>query len=206
MPPNLDWWLAQYYSESVPRSTPEYPSPSQAAKEWQLIHQTAEKGNGGAVGVVSYYVDCNRWNGTIDQMRAWFGLGEEEPEPEPPEIYFGAAYWQRDVRWRDMILGTKSTIGAHGCLMVCNAMHAVEAGHTECNPVSLNRWLTQNGGYENGNLFIWNKLVELYPDMKFLDFTWYPTDEQIRQALRRGEFISLLVDFNEQTPEEDMHW
>ena len=42
-------------------------------------------GNGKAVGVRSYYVDTNRWNGTLDEMRAYFGLGEVvPPEPEPP--------------------------------------------------------------------------------------------------------------------------
>ena len=50
------------------------------------MHQTAEHGNGSAVGVVSHYVDCNRFNGTQAELLAYFGLDEETPpEPEPPE-------------------------------------------------------------------------------------------------------------------------
>jgi len=45
-----------------------------------LIHQTGEKYSGKEVGVSSYYVDSNRWNGdTIDVLR-YFGFGEFEPE------------------------------------------------------------------------------------------------------------------------------
>lgn len=82
-----DWWLA-YYRKALPdpQFTPEMPSPPplpRGVRTW-LIHQTSEKGNGRAVGVVSRYVDLNRWNGASMQVQAYFGRTVTEPEPEPP--------------------------------------------------------------------------------------------------------------------------
>ena len=86
LPPNLDWWLAHYLTPLPnPQYTPEKDPPPRlpnGVSRW-LIHQTGERGNGSEVGVVSYYADTNRWNGTLAQMRAYFGLDEETP-PEPP--------------------------------------------------------------------------------------------------------------------------
>lgn len=86
--PELDWWLAQYRKRlPAPLYTPELNPPPNlpiGVNKW-LIHQTGEKGNGGQVGVRSYYVDTNRFNGTQDELLAYFGLGEVvPPEPEPP--------------------------------------------------------------------------------------------------------------------------
>jgi len=80
------WWLANYYKPNpAPQYTPEYPPPPLLPKgvdSW-FMHQTSEKGNGSAVGVVSRYVDTNRFNGTLDELRAYFGLDGEVPaEPE----------------------------------------------------------------------------------------------------------------------------
>lgn len=86
--PVLDWWLAHYLARRpAPLYTPEKSPPPALPKgvnSW-LIHQTGERGNGRALGVVSHYVDTDRFNGTLDELRAYFGLGEETPpEPEPP--------------------------------------------------------------------------------------------------------------------------
>lgn len=88
LPSEVDWWLAHYLARRpYPLFTPERPSPPTlpiGVNNW-LIHQTGEKGNGGQVGVRSYYVDTNRFNGTQDELLAYFGLGEVvPPEPEPP--------------------------------------------------------------------------------------------------------------------------
>ena len=87
--PKLDWWLAHYLKRRPePEYTPERPSPPvlpRGINNW-LIHQTGERGNGSAVGVVSHYVDTNRWNGTQQSLLAYFGLEEELPPPiNPPE-------------------------------------------------------------------------------------------------------------------------
>ena len=83
--PQLDWWLAHYLTRRpAPLYTPEKDPPPALPKgvnNW-LIHQTAERGNGSAVGVVSHYVDIDRWNGTKEQMLTYFGLEEEDPPAE----------------------------------------------------------------------------------------------------------------------------
>ena len=87
LPEKTDWWLANYLrSNPDPYFTPEMTPPPMlpnGVKNW-LIHQTSKEQDGSKVGVVSHYVDTNRWNGTHDELLAYFGLGEETPEPEPP--------------------------------------------------------------------------------------------------------------------------
>ena len=91
---NADWWLA-YYRTALPYPfyTPEMPPPPllpTGVSKW-LIHQTCEKGKGREVGVGSYYVDQNRFNGTREELDAFFGRAGEIPEPEPePEPIFQA--------------------------------------------------------------------------------------------------------------------
>ena len=87
LPNNVDWWLAHYLKPlPEPQYTPEKSPPPALPKgvtNW-LIHQTCEKGNGSEYGVASHYVDLDRWNGTSDDILAYFGLtGHPEPVPEP---------------------------------------------------------------------------------------------------------------------------
>ena len=280
--PQLDWWLANYLrSNPDPYFTPEMTPPPMlpnGVKNW-LIHQTSKEQDGSKVGVVSHYVDTNRWNGTHDELLAYFGLGEETPEPEPepqeplfqarvyswatpyvnvraepslssnkvgfkyplavtdvmstvpdwyevPEgwmmsrflerldftppsvaefAYYGSVYNQRDIRWALHPLGTRSTIGAHGCLMTCVAMVCNKFGHME-NPLELNDWLTSHGGYLDGNLYLWDAIEHLYPDMKFDGFVYNPTTAQIRAAILGGTLPIMYVDFDDSTPLIEMHW
>ena len=128
---------------------------------------------------------------------------------EPPAIleyaYYGPVYSQRDIRWAAHSLGTRSTIGANGCLMtnvsmVCNAF-----GHAS-NPLQLNDWLTANEGYLDGNLFLWDAIGRLYPDMKFDGFVYNPSISQIRAAILAGILPIMYVDFDDKTPLIEMHW
>ena len=127
----------------------------------------------------------------------------------PPAVvdfaYYGPVYNQRDVRWAAHPLGTKSTIGANGCLMTCASMVCNHFGHAS-NPLQLNDWLTNNNGYLDGNLFLWAKIEELYPDMKFDGFVYNPTTAQIRAAILAGTLPIMHVDFNDSTPLIEMHW
>lgn len=72
--PMLDWWLAQYIrSRETPDYTPEYPCPPllpRGVRHW-LIHQTAQRAP--AIGGVGHYMDYNRWNGSLEQLWAYFG-------------------------------------------------------------------------------------------------------------------------------------
>lgn len=81
--PACDWWLAQYkYALPYPLYTPEASSPPalpSGVSSW-LIHQTGEKYSGASVGVSSYYVDANRWNGDVHSVLDYFGFGEVEPD------------------------------------------------------------------------------------------------------------------------------
>ena len=119
--------------------------------------------------------------------------------------YYGGVYNQRDVRWKDHPLGTKSTIGANGCLMTCAAMVCNHFGHAT-NPLALNNWLTDNDGYLDGNLFLWASIERLYPDMKFDGFVYNPTAQQIKAVILAGVMPIMHVDFNDDTPLIEMHW
>jgi GH25 family lysozyme M1 (1,4-beta-N-acetylmuramidase) len=137
-------------------------------------------------------------------------VGEEPPTPpQPPMVgdyaYYGGVYNQRDIRWAAHPLGTRSTIGANGCLMTCVSMVCNHFGHAS-NPLQLNDWLTNNEGYLDGNLFLWASIERLYPDMKFDGFVYNPTRAQIAAAIRSGTLPILYVDFDDKTPLIEMHW
>lgn len=138
----------------------------------------------------------------------WLQRVENEP-PLPPVTgdyaYYGGIYNQRDIRWAAHPLGTRSTIGANGCLMTCASMVCNYFGHAS-NPLQLNQWLTDNEGYLDGNLFLWAAIERLYPDMRFDGFVYNPTTAQIRAAILAGTLPIMLVDFNDSTPLIEMHW
>ena len=138
----------------------------------------------------------------------WMERVDDLPLPPPMSgnyAYYGAVYSQRDVRWKDHPLGTRSTIGAHGCLMTCASMVCNHFGHAS-NPLQLNDWLTANEGYLDGNLFLWAAIGRLYPDLKFDGFVYNPTTAQIREAILAGTLPILHVDFDDSTPLIEMHW
>lgn len=284
----VDWWLATYPAKGSAPGT-EHPGPPllpRGVTKW-LIHQTSETGIGRNFGLPSGAIDTNRWNGTEQDMLAYFGLTEQEPvdpptdpnqplysvkitttppnryitynapngvrwneerwlqsgdivpvweesghwlridalprwingsfmqwvkrvdTPQPPVaevMYYGATYWQRDPRWRDKPLGTKSTIGANGCAMTCVAIALGKLG-VFVNPVSLNDWLTNNEGYyQNGNLILWQSVERMNPAVKWDGMTYAPSDDLIKQRIRAGKLPIIVVDFDEHTPQEDMHW
>ena len=82
--PTVDWWLAQYIrSLEDPLYTPEYPCPPQLPKgvrQW-LIHQTSQRAP--AIGGVGHYMDYNRWNGSLEQLYAYFGRRKPQPKVCP---------------------------------------------------------------------------------------------------------------------------
>jgi hypothetical protein len=70
---------------------------------------------------------------------------------------------QCDSQWGSNKLGTSSnTICSSGCLMssvsmVINDCKKLVDG-SAANPGTLNKWLTKNGGYASGDLFIWDSV------------------------------------------------
>ncbi len=75
LPPELDWWLAQYrYRLAYPAFTSEHPCPPRlpaGVNRW-LIHQTAERAPG--IGMpAAHYMDVDRWHGSLNDVRRYFG-------------------------------------------------------------------------------------------------------------------------------------
>ncbi len=69
-------------------------------------------------------------------------------------------YKQCDSRWGSDRLGTSSdTICSAGCLMSSVSMVLADCGKSiggaVATPKTLNAWLTKNGGYVSGDLFVW---------------------------------------------------
>ena len=135
----------------------------------------------------------------------WMQRLDYTPPVRVDFAYYGGIYNQRDVRWAARPLGTKSTIGANGCLMTCASMVCNHFGHAS-NPLQLNDWLTSHGGYLDGNLFLWASIERLYPDMHFDGFVYNPTTAQIRAAILGGTLPIMYVDFDDNTPLIEMHW
>lgn len=102
LPEGVEWWLAQYYrAKEYPAFTAEYPSPPLLPKgvgTWR-IHQTGEKGNGSAVGVGSYYVDTDRFNGDEDALGEWFG---RKPLVRTLEEHFAHAKCMVRCEWSSL--------------------------------------------------------------------------------------------------------
>lgn len=129
-------------------------------------------------------------------------------EPEPPIIqgaYYGPLYWQRDDRWIRKPLGTSGTIGQWGCAMVSETNVLNQLG-VVTNPMANNEWRTTHGGYHNGNLIVWGKVTEQFPNIVWEGKTYNPTDTVIAQKINQGCGLVILVDFNENTPVLDQHW
>ena len=158
--------------------------------------------------VTPVYETTSGWYRTAVETWAsaqWLQRLDTQPPAVAEFAYYGPVYNQRDQRWASTPLGTRSTIGAHGCLMTCASMVCNQFGHAS-NPKLLNAWLTTNGGYLDGNLFLWASLEELYDDMKFAGFVYSPTTAQIRAAIQAGTLPIMYVDFDDSTAQTEMHW
>jgi GH25 family lysozyme M1 (1,4-beta-N-acetylmuramidase) len=221
---NADWWLA-YYRTALPKPlyTPEMPPPPlmpNGVSKW-LFHQTCERGKGKEVGVGSYYVDQNRFNGTRAELDAYFGRGTHNvylpiitnPEPEPADDWTGllkVKLWsQHDPRWANDRMGyTYITLGQQGCLVTDVAIYLDYLG-IDIDPKRYNKRLSAEGGYEsykkNGktihtNNMYWKYPGVLYPEIQrdLTDYTWYWNglgwEAQARSILASGRPVLALVD------------
>jgi len=205
---NADWWLANYlWRRPAPLYTPEKDPPPalpNGIRRW-LIHQTGERGNGSAVGVISHYVDTDRWNGTHEQMAAYFGRSEgTEPEPEPPVSTSIPPLWQRDDRWKNKLLGySQLTIGGYGCLITTIAMRL---GTT---PDAVNDRLKAVGGYTGANVY-WQMVMVAFSeltDFQYIECYWVPAPlGKIDSRLAEGVPVHVHVDLYNETSSMEQHW
>lgn len=118
---------------------------------------------------------------------------------------------QNDPRWKDSPLGTKGTIGNYGCLMIDGTMVVNYYGFRE-TPLTMNQKLTENGGYDKGNLFVWSAIPRLFPGLKYRG-KWSNKNpltqaqmNQIRGAIDKGYPVILQIDTIPITAALDEHW
>ena len=117
---------------------------------------------------------------------------------------------QNDPRWKDTILGTKGTIGAYGCLMTDATMTACYYGHNE-TPLTVNEKMKNNGGYQNGNLFVWGVFASLF-NLKYSgqfsnkDPLTKANMDQIRSQIDKGYPVFLQIDTIPSSSQLDEHW
>lgn len=111
-----------------------------------------------------------------------------------------AVFSQRDERWADQLLGAgPQTLGQAGCLVTCAASILCDAGLLT-NPGRLNVWLSEMGGFANGNLFVWAALDKLSL-VRFSGLVDCPGPNdtpimRIQKHLIGGGFCAAQVDFS----------
>lgn len=234
--PRLDWWLAGYRKRlPAPLFTPELDPkylayPKGVAIEQVKIHQTGERGNGHKYGVKSWYIDTNRFLGTRDEMKAWFGaaINEPEPIPEPPfppvDQYpaglLRVELWsQHDPRWGNDRMGESGvTLAQQGCLAVVTAIYLAYLG-VDTDPKRYNALLGSRGGYQynvkNGVKYAamyWKYPGVLWPDKiaeDLSDYVWHSTgsgwEGRARRILESGRPVLAMVDMKP-GGEINQHW
>jgi len=111
-----------------------------------------------------------------------------------------ASIGQRDTRWKAKKLGTSnSTIGDHGCILVCATIVARFYGKDIWHDW-LNEQMVKVGGYYDGNLWAWHKLTNIFPDIEVHDlvdcYTVPAPLEKIDQRLEQGHPVIVCVDFD----------
>ena len=126
------------------------------------------------------------------------------------KVNLSQKFSQNDPRWKDTILGTKGTIGAYGCLMTDATMTACYYGHNE-TPLTVNEKMKNNGGYQNGNLFVWGVFASLF-NLKYSgqfsnkDPLTKANMDQIRSQIDKGYPVFLQIDTIPSSSQLDEHW
>lgn len=105
-------------------------------------------------------------------------------------------YSQRDPRWENVRLGTSTrTIGQDGCLVCCIAELLRWAGNP-LDPAQLNRWLTLNHGFTDGNRFIFGSVEKLGAPLKSLyDWRTMSANVPLLRAVH-GEGLGIVLEVN----------
>lgn len=111
---------------------------------------------------------------------------------------------QRDPRWAKQQLGTSNTtIGSHGCTITCLAMLI---GTT---PDVVNRKLSQlpkdkngNTGFAKGNLVVWSRVPEAFPNLTFVKRVSYYDNEDVKANIP----CLVEVDFDNSPVVDNRHW
>jgi len=154
------------------------------------------KGDGKQLGSSYNWLDLNVWIGDDADWLNWKNGGVMDIKPLA----------QGDARWGGDKLGTSNTtISGYGCLITCVTMMLNHLGWAE-TPGTLNVKLRDNGGYHNGNLFVWGSLSALYPGVAFAYRYSGSATDKINASLAAGMPVIVHVDYNPSTPAIDEHW
>lgn len=127
------------------------------------------------------------------------------------KIRLPKTYSQNDPQWKNKTLGSQGTIGQYGCLIACAAMMCAYFGHDE-TPISLNDFLQNNGGYINGNLYVWKTIEKKYTDIVYQGLIQTPDTltqaqmDAIRNIINQGYPVFLKIDILPTTSKLDQHW
>lgn len=97
-----------------------------------------------------------------------------------------ASLSQKDEKWRGKHLGTSNvTLGTSSCLLVCATVICRFYGK-DIWPDQLNDRMKEVGGYWDGNMWIWTKLSEIYPDISHKKtINCYNDPAQLNEIRRR---------------------
>lgn len=111
-----------------------------------------------------------------------------------------AAIGQRDTKWASKKLGTSTTtIGDAGCVLVSATIICRFYGK-DIWPDWLNEQMVKVGGYADGNLWLWHKLTDIFPDIRVHDlidcYTVPAPLDKIDQCLEQGHPVIVCVDFD----------
>lgn len=133
----------------------------------------------------------------------WVVIVGETP-PTFDGTYFGAVYWQKDPRWKDIKLGNSNlTIGSDGCLVTNFAM---VFGVT---PAEFNARMKEVGGF-TGALVYWQMVKKAYPNSEYvraIDCYYVPAPlKEIDALLAQNIPVMVQVDYNPKTAAMDQHW
>ena len=158
-------------------------------------------GDGLDFGLGRKVADLDVWMGTEDEWKAFTG-GQQMADI----LLNITPLSQKDPRWGSVKLGTSSsTIGGYGCLITSASMMLRHFGF-DTDPGRLNDLLKANGGYQNGNLFVWGALEKIFKGVKFGYRYNGAYLDKIDEQLRAGKPVIINVDLNPATSVLDEHW
>jgi hypothetical protein len=114
---------------------------------------------------------------------------------------------QRDPRWSSDKMGTTNIpIGNQGCLMVAWTMVVRYLLGLDVYPDEINGWLGANGGYQDGNLFVWSVSKKYDPRLTFGHRYNGAYLDKIDEQLAKRMPVIVNVDLYPNTPTIEQHW
>ena len=170
--------------------------------------------NNSAIGLlrlgdeVDVYEEQERWYriGADRWCAGWLTTKLSEPITGGLDV---PLFSQNDPAWKKDKLGSSTTIGANGCLLTCVAMLLKHWGK-DTDPRRLNAAMKSVGGY-SGNLWIWEALTKLYPDIVMDWDNWIVSQGgytlgRIDMLLTAGTPVLAQTDYRPVTAYLDQHW